>query len=221
MFALSQMGRRWAVLTLGAALTGCASVTPIAYSEVASSSYLAPNPSDPSGRIPYRYSTSVDWRAYNKVMLEPVVIYRGADQQFGDMSEADKTALANYMRTRFTKELGNRFALASQRGPNTLRVRLTLTGAVVNTPVLGTLSRFDVAGLVYNGVQEVRDGEGSLTGSVIYAVEIFDAPTSRLLGAFVSKQYPNPLNIKASVEPLAAAEAGIDKGAEALLAQLR
>jgi hypothetical protein len=221
MFALSQMGRRLAVLTLGAALTGCASVTPIAYSEVASSSYLAPNPSDPSGRIPYRYSTSVDWRAYNKIMIEPVVIYRGPDQQFGDMSEADKASLANYMRTRFAKELGNRFALASQRGPNTLRVRLTLTGAVVNTPVLGTLSRFDVAGLVYIGVEVVRDGVGSLTGSVVYAVEIFDAASSRLLGAFVSKQYPSPYNIKASVAPLAAAEAGIDKGAESLLAQLR
>ena len=151
MFALSQMGRRLAVLTLGTAMTGCASVTPIPYSEVASSSYLAPNPSDPSGRIPYRYSTSVDWRAYNKVMLDPVVVYRGPDQQFGDMSEADKASLANYMRTRFTRELGNRFAFVGQRGPNTLRVRLTLTGAVADTPVLGTLSRFDVAGLVYNG----------------------------------------------------------------------
>ncbi len=221
MFALSQMGRRLAVLTLGAALTGCASVTPIPYSAMASSSYLAPNPSDPSGRIPYRYSTSVDWRAYDKVMLEPVVIYRGPDQQFGEMSDAEKTSLANYMRTRFAKELGSRFALASQRGPNTLRVRLTLTGAVANTPVLGTLSRFDIAGLVYNGVQTVRDGEGSLTGSVVYAVEIFDASTSRLLGAFVSKQYPSPYDIKASVGALAAAEAGIDKGAEALVAQLR
>ena len=62
---------------------------------------------------------------------------------------------------------------------------------------------------------------GSLTGSVVYAVEIFDAPTSRLLGAFVTKQYPPPYDIKASVGPLAAAEAGMDKGAEALIAQLR
>ena len=87
--------------------------------------------------------------------------------------------------------------------------------------MLGTLSRFDMAGAVYKGVQAARDGEGSLTGSVIYAVEIFDATTSRLLGAFVSKQYPNPYNIKASVGALAAAEAGIDKGADSLMAQLR
>jgi hypothetical protein len=221
MYTLSRVDRRLAVLALCAVLMGCANVTPVPYSEVASSSYLAPNPSDASGRIPYRYSTAVDWRTYNKIIIEPVVIYRGPDQQFGDMSETDKASLASYMQTRFAAKLGSRFTLASHRAPNTLRVRLTLTGAAINTPVLGTLSRFDVAGIVYNGVQTARDGEGSLTGSVIYAVEIFDAANSRLITAFVSKQYPSPYNIKASVEPLAAAEAGIDKGADALMAQLR
>jgi hypothetical protein len=220
MYTLSQ-ARRLALLVLGATLAGCASVTPIPYSAIASSSYLAPNPSDASGHIPYRYSTAVDWRFYNKVIIEPVVIYRGPDQHFGDMSEEHKASLASYMQTRFTERLGRRFTLVNQRGPNTMRVRLTLTGAVVNTPVLGTLSRFDLAGAVYNGVQAARDGEGTMTGSVIYAVEIFDAATSNLLSAFVSKQYPSPLNIKASVGPLTAAEAGLDKGADALLAQFR
>lgn len=212
---------RPAILALCAALAGCANVQPVAYSEVASSSYLAPNPSDSSGRVPYRYASTVDWRAYNKVILEPVVVYRGADQQFGDMSEQDKAALASYMQAKFAEKLRSRFALVNQRGPNTLRVRLTLTGAVANTPVLGTLSRFDLAGAVYNGVQAARDGEGSMTGSVIYAVEIFDAANARLLGAFVTKQFPSPYDIKASVRPLAAAEAGIDKGADTLLTQLR
>ncbi|MEH2469938.1 hypothetical protein V1281_000815 [Nitrobacteraceae bacterium AZCC 2161] len=217
MYTLSRV-ERLAVLALCAALTGCASVAPVPYSDVASSSYLAPNPSDTSGRIPYRYSTTVDWRSYNKIIIEPIVIYRGADQQFGDMSEADKTSLASYMQMRFAEKLSSRFTLANQRAPNTLRVRLTLTGAAITTPVLGTMSRFDI---VYNGVQAARDGEGSMTGSVIYAVEIFDAATSRLLSAFVSKQYPSPTNIKATVGPLTAAEAGIDKGADALIAQLR
>jgi uncharacterized protein DUF3313 len=212
---------RLAVPALCVALMGCASVTPLPYAEVASSSYLAPNPSDASGRIPYRFSTAVDWRSYDKVIFDPVVIYRGPDQQFQDVSEESKASLASYMQTRFAEKLRSRFTLVSRRAPNTLRLKLTLTGAVANTPVLGTLSRFDVAGAVYNGVQAARDGEGSMTGSVIYAVEIFDAATSRLLGAFVSKQYPNPYDIKASVGPLAAAEAGIDKGADALVAELR
>ena len=212
---------RLAVVALCAALAGCAGVTPVPYSELASSSFLAPNPSDASGHMPYRYAAAVDWRAYNKVMIDPIVIYRGADQQFGDLSEEDKTALATYMQSRFAEKLRHRFTLVTQRGPNTLRVRLTLTGAVANTPVLGTLSRFDLAGAVYNGVQATRDGEGTMTGSVIYVVEIFDASTSRVLCAFVSKQYPNAYDIKASVGALAAAETGIDKGATALMEQLR
>ncbi|MGY8664457.1 DUF3313 domain-containing protein [Bradyrhizobium sp. UFLA05-109] len=207
-------------LALCAVVVGCASVTPVPYSEMASSAYMAPDKSDTSGRVPYRYSAQVDWRTYNKVILDPVVIYRGKDHQFGDMSDKDKATLAAYMQNRFADKLRSRFALVSARGPNTLRVRLTLTGAVANTPVLGTLSRFDVAGAVYNGVQAARDGEGTLTGSVIYGVEIFDASTSRLLSAYVTKQYPNAYDIKASVGSLAAATAGIEKGADAFMAQL-
>lgn len=207
-------------LLLCVVAAGCATVAPVPYAEMASSAYLVPDKSDASGRVPYRYSTPVDWRAYRKVILDPVVVYRGKDHQFGDMSDKDKATLAAYMQTCFGERLRGRFALVRERGPETLRIRLTLTGAVANTPVLGTLSRFDVAGAVYNGVQAARDGEGTMTGSVIYGVEIFDAATSRLLSAYVTKQYPGAYDIKASVGALAAANAGLDKGADALMAQL-
>lgn len=207
-------------LVLGVSMGGCASVAPVPYSEMASSAYLAPDKSDASGRVPYRYSTPVDWRAYNKAILDPVVVYRGRDHQFGDMSDKDKATLADHMQNCFADRLRGRFTLVRERGPNTLRIRLTLTGAVANTPVLGTLSRFDMAGAIYNGVQAARDGEGTMTGSVIYGVEIFDATTSRLLSAYVTKQYPAAYDIKATAGALAAATAGLDKGADALMAQL-
>ena len=209
------------ILALASLAAGCASVAPVPYADVASSSYMAPDPSDTTGRVPYRYDAQVDWRSYNKAILDPVVIYRGRDQQFGDMSDSDKAELAAHMQTSFMTRLATRFSMVNSRGPNTLRVRLTLTGAVANTPVLGTLSRFDMAGAVYNGVQAARGGEGTMTGSVIYAVEIFDAPSSRLLGAYVTKQYPDAYDIKSSVGSLAASFAGIDKGAESLLTQFR
>lgn len=200
---------------------GCVSTDPIAYSGLSSAAELAPNPRDATGRVPYSYSTAVDWKQYSSVIVDPVVIYRGADGQFGKMPASDRAAIASYMQDRFTERLKSRFMLTGKPGPNTLRVRLTLTGAKANTPVLGTLSRFDIAGGVYNTVQTARDREGSLTGSVLYAVEIFDAGTNRLLKAFVAKQYPSPINIKASMQPLAAAQAGVDKGADALVAQLK
>jgi hypothetical protein len=207
-------------LVAGFALAGCGGTEPARYSDVATTTYLAPNDGDDSATVPYRYASTVDWRAYTKAIVDPVVIYRGADQQFGDLSESDKKALAEYMQARFTERLGKRFLLVNTTGPGTVRVRLTLTGAETSTAVLSTLTRFDIAGGIYNGVQAVRGGEGMLTGSVSYVVEIFDTATSKVLSAYIAKQYPGAYNLGATMGSLSAAEVGIEKGADALIKTL-
>ncbi|MEQ1951787.1 DUF3313 domain-containing protein [Mesorhizobium sp. CN2-181] len=202
-------------------LAGCQTIEPVRYTGLTSSSSLKPNAGSNARRMPYSYKADVDWAAYTSAIVEPVTIYRGPDHQFGKLLEADRKTLAGYMQTRFRESLGRKFRLTDRAAPNTLRIKPVLTGATTNTPVLSTFSRFDVAGAVYNGVQSARGGEGSFTGAVMYAVEIYDASTDRLLHAFVAKQYPNAYDISASTGALAAAKAGIDKGAEELLTQLR
>lgn len=202
-------------------LAACASEAPLAYSEVSSSSYLAPNPSDTSGRMPYRYGAQVDWASYTKIIIEPVVLYSGRDQQFGDIPQSQREELARDMQQVFTARLSKILTVTRAPAPHTLRLKLTLTGATLNTPGLATLSRFDVAGAVYNGVQTVRDGEGAFTGSVRYVVEIEDATTGKLLTAYVAKQYPKPYDIPAGVGPLAAAKVGLERGADELAELLR
>lgn len=212
--------RRVSTAAVCAVLAGCASPAPVAYTGIASSSQLRPDPEDESGRMPYRYSTQVDWRAYDKAMIDPVTVYLGTDNQFGDMPPGDRAGLASDMEAEFTQKLAKRFQITNLPGPGTLRIKLTLTGAATTTPVLGPFTHIDLAGNLYNGVQAIRGGEGMISGSVIYAVEIYDAPTSRLLNAYISKQYPGALNIGASFGSLAAAKTGIEKGADALVAQL-
>ena len=210
-----------ALASAGAALAGCGTADPVAYSGIASSARLAPNPQDDTGHIPFRYATPVDWRSYNRVIIDPIAIYRGRDAQFGDMSEDDKAELAHAMEIAFVEKLKTRFTLTGDPAPSTLRLRLTLTGASTSMLVLSTLSRVDMVGGLYHGVQAIRGGEGLFTGSALYAVEIYDAPTNRLLDAFVSKQYPGPMNIVATFGSLAAAKTGLEKGADALVAQLK
>jgi uncharacterized lipoprotein YmbA len=201
-------------------LSGCASTQPAQYSDIASSSRLRPNPQDRSGRVPYSYAVPVDWRQYRRVIVEPVAIYRGPDSQFEKISEDNKRRLADYMRQQFTDRLGGVFEITDRPGPDTIRVKITLTGAKTTAAVLGTFSRFDLVGGPYNAVQAVRGKEGAMTGSVMYAVEIEDAATDRLLSAYVTKQYPNPMNIKASVGAMAASMAGVRKGADELVETL-
>lgn len=203
------------------ALVACSSADPVAYSGLSSSAYLQPNSHDDSGRIPYLYTTPVQWSDYQNITIEPVQIYHGADQQFDGLSAQDKGDLMNYMQAQFTEQLQSRFPQPSQPDAKTLRLKLTLTGAATTTPVLGTLSRFDLAGGIYNGVQNARGREGTLTGSVLYSVEIYDGETNRLLYAAIEKQYPSPWSLGDSIGSLAAAKAGIKEGAMQLAEQLK
>lgn len=221
MFSSFRVSKLVLILMLCKFTSGCVSAEPVSYSSLPSSIHLAHNQKADSDKYPYVYSTQTDWNSYNKAIINPVAIYRGSDHQFGDMAENDKASLTSYMQRQFSEKTAARFALVNASSPGTLRVRLTLTGATANTPVLGTLSRFDMLGGAYNGVQAIRGKEGSMTGSVIFAVEIYDAPTNRLLMAYVSKQYPNAMNIAASIGPLNASMSGIENGAEAFIGQLR
>ncbi len=209
------------LIVASCALGSCTTAGPTAYSGLASAPHLKADLSDRSGRIPYRYNSGANWKQYDKISVDPVTVYRGQDHQFGKVSEQDKSLLASYMQSQFTQRLRTRFSVVSSPAPGTLRIHLTLTGAKTTTPVLGPFSHLDVGGGVYNVVQAARDKEGSMTGSVAYAVEIYDATSNTLLSAYVSKQYPSAMNVGASFGALKASQVAIDKGADALLAQLR
>ena len=212
----------WLPLVLMAGvLAGCASSRPVDYTGLASTAWLAPNPQNRNGRIPFAYSApDVDWSRYTSVMLDPVTIYEGADQQFGDASGADKSKLASYTQTRFAEALKGRYALATVGGSRTLRVHVTLTGVETSTPVLSTLTKVAPAGIVVNTVQTARGKQASFSGSISFAVEVYDSESNQLLRAYIEKQYPAAENVVASFGSLSASEAGIRNGAEDLLAKL-
>ncbi|WP_184557762.1 DUF3313 domain-containing protein [Xanthomonas arboricola] len=201
----------------GISLIGCSSTRPLPYSQLPSSSYLRPHDGSRGDRMPYAYHSNVDWTRYRAAIVEPVAIYRGPDAQFEEVPEQDKRMLADDMQQQFGYALARRWRPTTVADGDTVRVRLTLTGAKPSKRVLGTVMKVDLGGGSYNAVQAARGKEGAFSGSVSYAVEIFDAQSDRLLAAYVEKQYPSAMNIKASLGAYGAAKAGIRKGAERLL----
>ncbi|HEX3982386.1 MAG TPA: DUF3313 domain-containing protein [Acidisoma sp.] len=202
-------------------LASCAGQPPVQYSGLSSSAYLKPNEGEGSVKIPYRYASEVDWSRYQNAIVEPVVVYRGADNQFGTMSDESRQELARYMQVAFTNSLWRRFILVKDAVPGTVQIKITLTGAAASTPVLSTFAHLDIGGNLYNGVQAIRGEGGLMTGWVMYAVEIHDASNGQLLEAYEEKQYPNAFNPMATFGSLAAAKTGIDKGSDALADQLQ
>lgn len=202
-------------------LSACSSTQPNRYEEIASSSQLRQNHDARSDRVPFSMAKPVSWGAYSRVMLDPVTIYGGRDNQFEDISIDERRELSEYMFNAFSEQLNQRFRLVNTPQPATLRIRLTLTGAKPNTAVVSTVTRFDLVGAPYNAVQGIRGKEGAFIGSVMYSVEIYDVSTGELQGAYVAKQFPNAMNVAATIGRLKAARVGIDKGAEELVAMLK
>ncbi|CAG9228505.1 conserved hypothetical protein [Paraburkholderia tropica] len=203
------------------ALSGCMTTGPIPYAGLSSSEKMKPDGEGRTTKIPYEYTSEVAWSTYDKLILDPVVVYDGGDNQFGALKASEKSELAGYMRETFSQALGKRFDVIKTPAQGRLRITLTITGAEETTPVLSLFEHVDIGGILYNGIQAMRGGQAAFGGSVSYAVEIYDSESGKLLKAYVSKQYPSAMNIRASIGRLAAAKAGLDIGATDLVAQLR
>lgn len=222
MVYLTKQMSRTLILTVVIAATGCSSTSPVKYSGIQATSRMTPNTADDSDRIPFRYATPVDWNKYRSITIDPVEIYGGSDAQFNDLSEQDRRNLADYMQKKFADVLREKFTVNTSVGnAPSLRLKLTLTGADTTPQVVGTFTKFDLAGGPYNIVQSIRGGRGLMSGYVNYAVEVKDAATGELLLAYVAEQYPNAMNVGATFGSMSAAETGVDKGAEQLLEKLR
>src|ERR1700756_381422 len=94
--------------------SACAGVQPVAYNSLASSSQLKENRDHDAAQTPFRYAAPVLWSRYSQVIVDPVAVYQGADNQFGELSDSDKDVLAAYMHKTFADTLSKRFDLATQ-----------------------------------------------------------------------------------------------------------
>jgi hypothetical protein len=225
---LSCRGRRAVsvigLLGLAMLCASCAS-KPAHYQGLASSQALHANTTGVDRRV--AFNTNFDpkvIKAYGAITLEATGIYRGKDNQFGSLSEASKMALAVHADTVFAKALREQGLLAQRAGPKgrkMLSMRVTITGAKTSVPVVGTVSKVMPVGFAMNSLKLATDRQANFSGSVIYAVELSDTATGAIVYAFVTREYPNAMNIPASFMPLDAAKAGIDHGAARTAGMLR
>jgi hypothetical protein len=192
------------------ALAGCSSA-PVAYQGLASAGQLQPTK---DSEVPFAFhSPTADLHSYSKIVIDPVAIYDGADNQFGTVAQEDRKSIADYMQQQFTQTLGSRYQIVAASEPGALRLHLTLAGIETSTPVISTVTHVAPAGLVINAGLQAAGLNGTFLGSVSYGAEIFDASSGSLLYAYVTTQTPDALDVTASFGALAAAREGVRIGA--------
>ena len=96
-------------------------------------------------------------------------------------------------------------------------MKLTLTGAVTTTTFAGAFAHFDLAGNVYNGVQAIRGREGAFTAGHVRGGDprCRDEPADQC----VRDEAVSECDEHRREFRRAQRGTGIDKGADALVAQ--
>lgn len=137
---------------------------------------------------------------YRTLIVEPTAVYQGPDSQFdGEISAAERSQFAAIMTDALRAELAKSFPTPARAQADTLRLKVTLLGAEKTKGGLATATRVTPIGFGLSAVKSALGKGGSLTGSVLVAVELYDARTNELLLAAVRRRHPDALDVPATL----------------------
>lgn len=136
---------------------------------------------------------------YRSVMINPTTVYQGADAQFDGIDHADRAKYAGIMTQELQSEIGKSFPIVAQPQADALRLHVTILGAQRTKGGVATATRVLPIGFATSALKSALGKKGTLTGSVLYAVELYDARTNELLLAAVRRRTPDPLDVPATL----------------------
>lgn len=136
---------------------------------------------------------------YRTVIVEPTVVYQGPDAQFEGINPADRAKFAAIFTDELRSELGKTFPAAAKPQADTVRIKVTILGAQKTKGGLATATRVTPLGFATSAVKSALGKKGTFTGSVLYAVELYDGRTNELMLAAVRRRTPDPLDVPATL----------------------
>ena len=136
---------------------------------------------------------------YRTVIVEPTAVYQGPDAQFEGIDAGARATYAGIITEELRSELAKTFPSPATAQADTLRLKVTILGASKTTGGIATATRVTPFGFATSALKSALGKTGSLTGSVLYAVEVYDAKSNELLLAAVRRRTPDPLDVPATL----------------------
>jgi hypothetical protein len=137
---------------------------------------------------------------YNKVILDPVVIYRGPADAFKDIDPAALQQAADNFHAQLASTLGADYPVVTEPGPDVLRLRAALTGSVPKPPEHGLLS-YTPVGLLFRAGQAATDSatdKEQIQVDVTMEIEFMDSVSNERLMAGVDSHMAGKESVEKS-----------------------
>jgi hypothetical protein len=128
----------------------------------------------------------VDWKPYDKIMLDQVVFYFSDASQFKGLTSDEVAELSDaYHKAFFDALQAGGYTFVDTPGPGVLRIRSAVTGIEKSSPVANTFSTVVPVGMAVNLVAKGATGENISVGNTTAEGEFLDAASGERLAAFV------------------------------------
>jgi len=139
------------------------------------------------GEALYRYvNPKVDWKKYNKLILDPVIVYQKAAMDAE--TRRNFQTLANNAFVFFTKELQKVVTIATVPGPGTLRLQFAIVSAEKSGAVSNFMTTIVPVGVVLSAGKYAATGKPMGVGDITGEMRVTDASTGELLAAALDKR---------------------------------
>lgn len=131
-----------------------------------------------------------DFRRYNKILLDPVVLVAGNAKAsaFVSMPKEDQQAVVNYVDAQIRQKLGKDYTFVTAPGADVMRMRVAMTEAKGSAVLLDTASSVTPLGLAISTVKRVATGTHSAVGRAGVEMELKDSVTGERLAAAVDER---------------------------------
>jgi hypothetical protein len=155
---------------------------------------------DKAGSENWTYAQPRDvFTKYRTVIVDQTTVYQGPDAQFDDIDQADRIKAASVITGELRQEIAKTFPSPAKPQADTLRLKVTILGATKTKGGIATATRVTPVGFGLSAIKSALGKPGTFTGSVLFAVELYDARTNQLLLAAVRRRTPDPLDVPATI----------------------
>ena len=129
----------------------------------------------------------VDWRSYNKVMLDSVSVWKNKETQ--DVSPEDLQKLTEFAYGQMHDALSRDYAIVTQPGPGVMRAAFAITEAEASNPGLDTITSIIPQTRILTGAKGlVVGGKPGFVGTAGMEVKITDAQTGKILAMAIDRR---------------------------------
>ncbi|MCM8529625.1 MAG: DUF3313 domain-containing protein [Lentisphaeraceae bacterium] len=132
---------------------------------------------------------SVDWKKYNKIILDPIEIWASKESDTKDLSKKELDNLMSLLNGVVKQEVGKSFKVVSTPGPDTLRLKIALTDGESSEPITDTLSSVIPITLALSYLKKVATGRHLSVGKASVEAELVDSASGERLAAAMDSRY--------------------------------